>query len=42
MNTNQNNLRSLIDSIKPSKPSALDRIVNRVTFVSLDPLVFLH
>ena len=34
MNTNQNYLLNLIDSIKPSKPSISDRIMDRINFAS--------
>ncbi len=34
MNTNQNYLLNLIDSIKPSKPSISDRIMDRITVAS--------
>lgn len=34
MNTNQNWLQNLIDSTKPSKPSASDRIMDRINVIS--------
>lgn len=34
MNTNQNLLQNLMDSIKPSKPTASDLILDKVTFAS--------